>query len=71
MRYLREYGLKIVTEVLDTSLLEEVYPYADVLQVGSRNMKNYQFLKELGKVQKPVLLKRGHVCNYKRMAYGC
>ncbi|MBR9861363.1 3-deoxy-7-phosphoheptulonate synthase [bacterium] len=55
----KEFGLKVVTEVLDTSLLEEVYPYADVLQVGSRNMKNYQFLKELGKVDKPVLLKRG------------
>ncbi|MGB0850047.1 MAG: 3-deoxy-7-phosphoheptulonate synthase [Bacteroidia bacterium] len=54
-----KYGVKIVTEVLDTSLIEEVYPYADILQVGSRNAKNYQFLKELGKVDKPVLLKRG------------
>lgn len=55
----REFGLKVVTEVMDTSLLEEVYDYADILQVGSRNMMNYQFLKELGKVNKPVLLKRG------------
>ncbi len=54
-----KYGVKIVTEVLDTSLIEEVYPYADILQVGSRNAKNYQFLKELGKVDKPILLKRG------------
>jgi 3-deoxy-7-phosphoheptulonate synthase len=53
------YGVKIVTEVLDTSLIDEVYPYADILQVGSRNAKNYQFLKELGKVDKPILLKRG------------
>lgn len=53
------YQLKIVTEVLGSSLIEEVYPYADVLQVGSRNMKNYQFLKELGRLDKPVLLKRG------------
>ena len=53
------YGLKIVTEVLDTTLIEDVYPYADILQVGSRNAKNYQFLKELGKVDKPILLKRG------------
>ncbi len=45
------YGVKIVTEVLDTTLIEEVYPYADILQVGSRNAKNYQFLKELGKVE--------------------
>ena len=54
-----KYNLKIVTEVLDTSLIEAVYPYADVLQVGSRNMMNYQFLKELGKLDKPVMLKRG------------
>lgn len=53
------YGVKIVTEVLDTTLIEEVYPYADILQVGSRNAKNYQFLKELGKIDKPILLKRG------------
>lgn len=53
------YQLKIVTEVLDTSLIELVYPYADILQVGARNMMNYQFLKELGKVDKPILLKRG------------
>lgn len=63
LRLLRDaslkYDLKIVTEVLDTTLIEEVYPYADILQVGSRNMKNYQFLKELGKLDKPVLLKRG------------
>ena len=53
------YGVKIVTEVLDTTLIEEVYPYADILQVGSRNAKNYSFLKELGKIDKPILLKRG------------
>jgi 3-deoxy-7-phosphoheptulonate synthase len=54
-----KYGVRIVTEVLDTSLIEEVYPYADILQVGSRNAKNYAFLKELGKLDKPILLKRG------------
>lgn len=54
-----KYDVKIVTEVLDTTLIEEVYPYADILQVGSRNAKNYQFLKELGKIDKPILLKRG------------
>jgi 3-deoxy-7-phosphoheptulonate synthase len=54
-----KYGVKIVTEVLDTTLIEEVYPYADILQVGSRNAKNYSFLKELGKIDKPILLKRG------------
>ena len=55
----KKYDLKVVTEVLDTSLIEEVYDHADILQVGSRNMKNYQFLKELGKIDKPILLKRG------------
>jgi 3-deoxy-7-phosphoheptulonate synthase len=53
------YNVKIVTEVMDTSLIEEVYDYADILQVGSRNAKNYTFLKELGKIDKPILLKRG------------
>ena len=55
----KKYDLKIVTEVLDTTLIEEAYPYADIFQVGSRNAKNYQFLKELGKTDKPILLKRG------------
>ena len=53
------YSVKIVTEVMDTSRIEEVYDYADILQVGSRNAKNYTFLKELGKIDKPILLKRG------------
>jgi 3-deoxy-7-phosphoheptulonate synthase len=53
------FGVKIVTEVMDTSLIEEVYDYADILQVGSRNAMNYAFLKELGKLDKPILLKRG------------
>jgi 3-deoxy-7-phosphoheptulonate synthase len=55
----REYEMGIVTEVLDLSLLEEVYDYTDILQIGARNMKNYHFLKELGKTDKPILLKRG------------
>jgi 3-deoxy-7-phosphoheptulonate synthase len=54
-----EYGLLVVTEVIDSSLIDEIYPFADVLQVGSRNMQNFYFLKQLGKVDKPVLLKRG------------
>jgi 3-deoxy-7-phosphoheptulonate synthase len=52
-------GLMVVTEVLDTSLLEETAAYADILQVGSRNMQNFHFLKQLGKINKPILLKRG------------
>jgi 3-deoxy-7-phosphoheptulonate synthase len=52
-------GMKVVTEILDLSLLDEVMQYADMLQVGSRNMQNFYMLAELGKVNKPVLLKRG------------
>ena len=55
----RTYGLGIITEVMDLSLLDTVYGHTDILQIGSRNMKNYHFLKELGKTDKPILLKRG------------
>jgi len=54
-----ETGLPIVTEVMDTRDVELVSEYADILQVGTRNMQNYALLKELGKIDKPVLLKRG------------
>lgn len=52
-------GLPVVTEVLDVRDIELVYRYADVLQVGARNMQNFLMLKELGRQDKPVLLKRG------------
>jgi len=52
-------GLPVVTEVLSEHLVEKVATYADVLQVGARNMQNYTLLRALGEVQKPVLLKRG------------
>ncbi|MHB8781683.1 MAG: 3-deoxy-7-phosphoheptulonate synthase [Candidatus Geothermincolia bacterium] len=52
-------GLPVVTEVLDVRDIELVYRYADVLQVGARNMQNFLLLKELGFIDKPVLLKRG------------
>jgi 3-deoxy-7-phosphoheptulonate synthase len=54
-----EHNLLVVTEVIDSSLLEQTSEYADILQVGSRNMQNFHFLKQLGKVDKPILLKRG------------
>jgi 3-deoxy-7-phosphoheptulonate synthase len=54
-----EVGLPIVTEVLDVRDAETVARYADVLQVGARNMQNFMMLDELGKMQRPVLLKRG------------
>ncbi len=55
----RRTGLKVVTEVLDTEDVELVAEYADILQVGARNMQNFALLKKLGEVSKPVMLKRG------------
>ena len=52
-------GLPIVTEVIDTRDVSWVCEYADVLQIGARNMQNFSLLKEVGKSNKPVLLKRG------------
>jgi 3-deoxy-7-phosphoheptulonate synthase len=54
----KKYDLRVVTEIMDLSLLDEVAEYADILQVGSRNMQNFFMLNELGKIRKPVLLKR-------------
>lgn len=54
-----EEGLKVVTEIVDKDDLELVGKYADVYQVGARNMQNFQLLKALGKAKKPVMLKRG------------
>ena len=55
----RETGLPVVTEVMDPRLVEQVAEYADMIQVGSRNMQNYPLLVEVGRARKPVLLKRG------------
>ena len=52
-------GLPVVTEVLDTRDMELVYDYADIIQVGSRNMQNFSLLREAGQIDKPILLKRG------------
>ena len=54
-----EFGLKVITEVVDHDDIDLVGTYADVFQVGARNMQNFQMLKALGKARKPVLLKRG------------
>jgi len=63
LKYLAEArektGLLVATEVMDTPEIELVAKYADILQVGARNMQNYKLLKALGKVKKPVILKRG------------
>ena len=55
----KETGLLIVTEIMDTMDIPLVSKYADVLQVGARNMQNFKLLKALGKINKPVMLKRG------------
>ncbi len=55
----RETGLPVVTEVLDTETAELVAEHADCLQVGARNMQNFSLLRRLGRLGKPVLLKRG------------
>jgi 3-deoxy-7-phosphoheptulonate synthase len=63
LRYLRDaadaHGLGTVSEVMDTSQVELMSEYVDIFQVGARNMQNFALLKALGRVDKPVLLKRG------------
>ena len=63
LRYLRtaadQNGIAVVTEVTQVSKVDMVYSYADVFQVGARNMQNFDLLKEVGRSDKPVFLKRG------------
>jgi 3-deoxy-7-phosphoheptulonate synthase len=54
-----QFGLRIITEAIDHEVLELVADYADVIQIGARNMQNYSLLKAAGRKRKPVLLKRG------------
>ncbi len=53
------FGLRIITEAIDNESLEMVEAYADVIQIGARNMQNYSLLKRAGRARKPVLVKRG------------
>ena len=53
------FGIPVITEVMDTRQVEMVCSYADILQIGSRNMQNFPLLKEAGMCRKPVMLKRG------------
>ncbi|MBC8185764.1 3-deoxy-7-phosphoheptulonate synthase [candidate division KSB1 bacterium] len=63
LKYLREagdkYKLAVVSEVMDVSQIKMMLNYVDIFQVGARNMQNFWLLKELGKIRKPILLKRG------------
>jgi 3-deoxy-7-phosphoheptulonate synthase len=54
-----QFGLRIVTEAIDHESLDLVAEYADVIQIGARNMQNFSLLKKAGRMRKPVLLKRG------------
>lgn len=55
----KKHGIKIVTELMDVRDMDEINDLVDVIQIGSRNMYNYPLLKEVGKVKKKILLKRG------------
>lgn len=55
----RRHGVPVVTEVMSIGQIDDVVEHADMLQVGSRNMQNFDLLKELGRAGKPILLKRG------------
>ena len=55
----REAGIRVISEVLEISQIEQMYPYVDIYQVGTRNTQNFSLLHELGRVDKPVLIKRG------------
>ena len=55
----QEFGMKIITEVMQVSQVEQMYPYVDIFQVGARNSQNFNLLSALGEVDKPVLIKRG------------
>jgi len=63
LKLLREagdrFGLLVISEVMEISQIATMTPYVDILQVGARNMQNFNLLRELGKVKKPILLKRG------------
>src|ERR1700722_18762076 len=55
----QQFGLKIITEAVDYESLDLVDEYADVIQIGARNMQNFSLLKRAGRAKKPILLKRG------------
>jgi 3-deoxy-7-phosphoheptulonate synthase len=71
LKLLREgadaHGLLVISEVMEISQIEAMMPYVDILQVGARNMQNFNLLRELGKVRKPVLMKRGIAATIEEM----
>jgi 3-deoxy-7-phosphoheptulonate synthase len=62
-----QFGLMVISEVMEISQIEPMLPLIDIFQVGARNMQNFNLLRELGKVRKPVLLKRGIAATIEEM----
>jgi 3-deoxy-7-phosphoheptulonate synthase len=60
----RRFDLRVITEVMDVRKVELVADYADILQIGTRNMQNYDLLREVGQSRTPVMLKRGMTSRY-------
>ncbi len=54
-----QFGMLVISEVMEISQIDTMLPYVDILQIGARNMQNFNLLRELGRIKKPVLLKRG------------
>jgi len=71
LKLLREAGdrfnLLVISEVMEISQIPVMLPYVDILQVGARNMQNFNLLQELGKLKKPVMLKRGIAATYEEL----
>src|SRR5207247_8458999 len=71
LKLLREAGdhfkLLVISEVMEISQIALMLPYIDIFQVGARNMQNFNLLRELGKVRKPVLLKRGIAATFEEL----
>ena len=62
-----KFGLLVISEVMEISQIPLMLPYVDLFQVGARNMQNFNLLHELGKVRKPVLLKRGIAATFEEL----
>jgi 3-deoxy-7-phosphoheptulonate synthase len=62
-----QFGLMVISEVMEISQIEPMLPFIDIFQVGARNMQNFNLLRELGKVRKPVLMKRGIAATIEEM----
>ncbi|SUK52865.1 Chorismate mutase I / 2-keto-3-deoxy-D-arabino-heptulosonate-7-phosphate synthase I beta, AroH/AroA I beta [Staphylococcus aureus] len=58
-----KYDLNVVSEIVNPNDFEVADEYLDVFQIGARNMQNFELLKEAGRTKKPILLKRGFICN--------